>query len=129
MTTPPPGPAYRFWLRVQREMDRQGMSLRRLAAESGVKPMTVSRLKTAPARDRHTRRQAVLKLAAALGIDADEALRLAGLELDDSVNVRETVRQSTEYDDDQKQALLSLLDVLDAANRRGDAGSQRRHAG
>jgi hypothetical protein len=127
------GPAFQFWLAVQRALDQTEMSLRELTEASGITRTTIARLKTSPARDRRKRREVVLRLAATLNAaarernvekpfpDEAEVLALAGLADpagDDAVSVRDSVLRSTEYDDQQKQALLSLLDVLD--RQRGD---------
>jgi transcriptional regulator with XRE-family HTH domain len=124
------GPAFDFWLRVQRALYQLEMSTRELAEASGVSTSTIARLRVAPARTAHRRREIVRRIAKALnevaakrdqGVpfpDDREVLRLAGLvDLDEAeapISVRTAIRQSTEYTTQEKTALLSLLDVLDA---------------
>lgn len=122
MTATGRGPAYRFWERVQRELDEQRMTQTELVERSGVTAAAIGRFRTAPHRDRVTRKSNVIAVAKVLGIPDDEAIDLAGLAVttDPSVSVRESIARSGEYTDAQKQALLGLLDVLDAANRAVD---------
>lgn len=135
------GPAYDFWLQTQRALDLAEISLRELVERSGVSATTISRLRSAPARDRNKRRQIVQTLAATLNqavrekglpderlpFPGDEdVLRLAGLllpEPDGSVSVRVAVLSSTEYTAEQTDVLLRLLDVFDRANGRRRANT------
>jgi hypothetical protein len=125
------GPAYPFWLEIQRITGRLEMSIREVSDRSKVPVTTINRLQTSPARDRASRIRAVRKLAKALNQasvelapeqdlpfpEEAEVLRLAGLAepaLDDSISVREAVQRSTEYSEAQRRALLSLLDAFDS---------------
>jgi transcriptional regulator with XRE-family HTH domain len=147
MTSSSRGPAYQFWLAVQRSADRLGMSIRELADRSGVAATSINRLQSVPHRDRASRRKIVLTLADALNAVAaerrpgealpfggeDEVLRLAGLaepELDDQISVRESIERSAEYTDSEKQVLLNLLDFLDGERQRAqvDRGHGRQTA-
>ncbi len=138
------GPAFDFWVAVQRGLDRTEMSLRELVDRSGVSATTISRLQTAPARDRRKRREIVIKIAETLNaalaerepdaeplFTGDDALQLAGLieSGEPRVSVRESILKSSEYDDRQKQALLVLLDGLDAANARVNGTERTERAG
>lgn len=120
------------------------MSLRELVDRSGVSATTISRLRTAPARDRRKRREIVIRLADTLNaalaereptaeplFAGDDALRLAGLIEPDEpqFSVRESIIKSREYDDRQKQALLVLLDGLDAANARLNGPERTKRTG
>lgn len=68
----------------------------------------------------------VRALADALGIDWQEAQELAGLippATSPAVDVRDAIARSESYNEQEKSALLGLLDVLDAGRdtrRRGD---------
>ncbi|GAA3261747.1 hypothetical protein ACFO1B_56210 [Dactylosporangium siamense] len=123
------GPSYDFWLRVQRELDAQAMTVRELVERSGVQHTVIGSLQYASIRNRSARRLNVLKVAEALSIPQDEALQLAGLTtpaLDHSVDVRAAIRSSSAYDDDQKTALYQLLDLFDRDRdlRRGQSESK-----
>lgn len=125
------GPAYPFWLRVQQVASHLQISERRLAAMADMTAMNIRRLKSGPPRNRWEREEIVRKIAAALNDeslrqfpdqrvpfpDDNEILALAGLDVDTSISVRDSILRSAEYSDRQKDALLSLLDVLDDANR------------
>lgn len=121
VTTGSRGPSYAFWLRVQQELDKQGLTVRELVERSGVQHTVISGLQHAGIRNRAARRSNVLNLAKALGIDEEEALQLAGLTsiaTDPAVDVRDSIRRSADLDDDQKQALYQLLDVFAKGRQR-----------
>jgi transcriptional regulator with XRE-family HTH domain len=113
------GPAYAFWDRIQDELAAQGMSQAELVRRTGIAATVITSLKTSPPRDRAARERNVTALADALGIDRTEARRLAGLvpSGDKPVDLRDAIRAQTDYNDDEKKALIGLLDVLDASKR------------
>ncbi len=111
------GPAYPFWERVQAELAHQ-MSLNELVRRSGVTATVIDSMRTSPPRNRSTREKNVLAVATVLGIDPDEARQLAGLIPGESkVDVRDAIYRSGDYNDDEKKAIIGLLDVLDASKR------------
>lgn len=113
------GPAYAFWDRIQDELATQGMSQAELVRRTGVAATVINSLKTSPPRDRAARERNVTTLADALGIDRAEARQLAGLapSANRPVDVRDAIYKSPDYNDDEKKALIGLLDVLDASKR------------
>lgn len=121
------GPSYDFWLRVQTELNDQGISLRDLVERSGVQHTVISGLQNTGIRDRVRRRNNVLAIADTLGIAHEEALQLAGLTAtptDDAVDVRDAIRRSPDLDDDERSALFQLLDVFAKGRERRDRGRQ-----
>lgn len=123
------GVAYQFWLRVERERANRGMTKtdvwNAMKARAGDGP-TPARTTIDNLRD-STRAPApriVKALSDVLGIPWDEAQELAGLvprSGSSEIDVRDAISRSSDYTKDEKQALLGLLDVLDAAksNRPG----------
>lgn len=112
------GVAYRFWLRLEQARYDQQMSKHQLHEKTGVARSTIDNLKTSA---RPPAARIVHALADAVGLDRTDAARLAGLlpaRLDPGVSVRDAIAASADYTPDQKQALLGMVDALDAANRR-----------
>ncbi len=121
------GPAYPFWLAIQRKLLELDMSQAELVRRSKVTATVIDSLRTSPARNASTRQRNVLTLAAELGIPRDEALQLAGLaepKPDTVVSVRDAIHRSPNYNADEKKALIGLLDVLDASKRSAEQGNQ-----
>jgi hypothetical protein len=118
------GVAYPLWLRVEQERIRLGLTKmelwQRMKAAAPDDAPAVSRGTIDNLRDstRAPQPRIVHALADALGIDRDEAAQLAGLvpsALSGNTSVRESIVASSVYTDAEKQVLLGLLDVLDAA--------------
>lgn len=122
------GPAYAFWLRVKTEQTTRGWTDSELYRRSGVSRRTIRELET------RTRTEAgtVNALADALDIPRDEAHRLAGLLPADEqiaatdapaesspqvVSAREAILRDPIYSDQQRRAMLELLDIFEQANR------------
>lgn len=117
-----PGPAYEFWLRVERERVRRDWSQEELSRRTSVPPSTLNRLRV-----NSPRTSTVNALADALGIDRIEAAQLAGLlrpppERPDRTaarpaSVRDAILADPLYTDEQRQALITMVDAIEAANR------------
>lgn len=116
------GVAYRFWLRIERERADQGMTKTDLwnamkaRAGDGPSPArsTMDNLRDST---RAPQPRIVRALAEVLGIPWQEAQELAGLvppATSAEVDVRDAIARSEVYNDAEKNALLGLLDVLDA---------------
>lgn len=126
------GPSFSFWLRIQKELNDQGLTLRELVERSGVTHTVIADLQTAGIGARVRRRNNVLALADALNIEHEEALQLAGLmavPTDESVDVREAIRRSPDLDDDERAALFQLLDVFAKGRERRDRQGRDRRVG
>jgi transcriptional regulator with XRE-family HTH domain len=92
------------------------MTQTEVLARTGLSPQTVDRLRTSPARAEGPRRKTVLALAAVLAIPEDEALTLAGLAPGrERVDVRAAINAGP-YTTEQKNALLGVLNVIEASN-------------
>ncbi|XVU25775.1 helix-turn-helix domain-containing protein [Actinoplanes sp. CA-054009] len=127
MTNSGRGVAYAFWQRVQNERLRQGLTALELAKRSGVGRNTIDRLENGKRKPLVT---TVHKLADALHIDRQEALRDAGLSIDHLVitdpaqdhvgidEVRRAILEASAYTEDQRRALLAQLDGFDLENQR-----------
>jgi transcriptional regulator with XRE-family HTH domain len=116
------GPAYELWLRVERERVRRDWSQEELSRRTGIPPSTINRIRT-----RGARTSTVNTLADVLGIDRIEAAQLAGLlppppERPDRTaarpaSVRDAILADPLYTDEQRQALITMVDAIEAANR------------
>lgn len=121
------GVAYDFWLRVRNEQDARGWTDVELQNRSGIPRGTVDRLAKGK---RPPLARVVNALADALGIERDEAQRLAGRvpaieeaeheQPATAVSVREAVQADPIYTEEQRQAMLQLLDIFEQANQSGD---------
>ncbi len=126
------GVAYDFWLRVERARASLGMTKtdvwNAMKARAGEGP-TPARSTIDNLRD-STRAPApriVRALADVLDIPWDEAQELAGLvprSGSSEIDVREAISRSLNYTNDEKLALLRLLDVLDAAKGNRSTGQE-----
>lgn len=113
------GVAYNFWVRVKTEQASRGWTDSELHRRSGISRNTIAGLKT------RTRVEAgtINALAAALEIPQTEAHQLAGLVPADDEQpgpasaAREAILNDPLYNDEQRQAMLQLLDIFDKANR------------
>lgn len=111
------GVARPLWLRMEHERLRRRWSKSQLAQETGLPRSTLDRLETS---SRPPQPRIVSTIAETLDIDAGEAFQLAGLvppQADEGSDVREAIRGSLAYTDEQKALLLQMVDVLDAANK------------
>lgn len=123
------GVAYDFWLRVRSEQAARGWTDVELQDRSGIPRGTVDRLAKGK---RPPLARVVNSLADALGVDRDEAYRLAGrmpaaedaeAGTDEArVSVREAVLVDPVYTEEQRQAMLQLLDIFEQANQGGGEG-------
>jgi hypothetical protein len=89
---------------------RAHMPVTELSRISGIRRQTYMQLRTTT---RRPRRDIVLSLAAAVGLDTDEALALAGLNPVDSDMVRRMIAEAIDLSSQQKASLNALLDVYD----------------
>lgn len=105
------GVAWAFWARVEQMRTAASMSVLELSRRSEVRRQTYLALRQTT---RRPRRDIVLQLAAAVGLDTDEALSLAGLNPVDSDTVRRTIALADDLSAQQKASLNALLDVYDA---------------
>ena len=118
------GVAYDFWLRVRNEQAARGWTDVELQERSGIPRGTVDRLAKGK---RPPLARVVNSLADALGIDRTEAYRLAGRvpaadeaeaeQPASAVSVREAIQTDPIYTDEQRQAMLQLVDIFEQANR------------
>lgn len=88
----------------------QGLHTTDLARISGVRRQTYVQLQRTV---RRPRRDIVLALASAVGLDTDAALQLAGLNPIDSDTVRRTILDAHDLTTQQKASLCALLDVYE----------------
>lgn len=98
------------------------MSQAELIRRTGITATVIDNIRTSPARSDAKRQRNVLTLAEAAGIPREEALQLAGLATppaETTISVREAIHRSP-YNDVERRALLSLVDVLDASRRPPD---------
>lgn len=102
--------AYAFWARVEQMRVSAGMPTTELSRRSGIRRQTYAQLKHTT---RRPRRDIVLSLAAAVGLDNDQALALAGLNPIDSDTVRRTILDAHDLSVEQKASLLALLTVYE----------------
>lgn len=105
------GVAWAFWARVEQMRTAASMPVTELARRSGVRRQTYMQLRQTT---RRPRRDIVLQLAAAVGLDTDEALSLAALNPVDSDTVRRTIALADDLSPQQKKSLNALLDVYDS---------------
>ncbi len=122
---PERGVAYDFWWRVRTELDARGWTEDELRSRTGVARTTVDRLQVGK---RPPTARVVNALAEALEIDLTEAHRLAGRtpappspggeNQSPQLSAREAILRDRIYTDQQKKAMLELLDIFDQANRR-----------
>lgn len=104
------GVAWAFWARVEQLRTAAAMPVTELSRISGIRRQTYMQLRHTT---RRPRRDIVLSLAAAVELDTNEALALAGLNPVDSDTVRRTIALAEDLNHEQKQALNALLDVYD----------------
>lgn len=112
------GVAYDFWVRVKTEQASRGWTDSELHRRSGISRNTIAGLKT------RTRVEAgtINALAAALDIPQRDAHQLAGLvpaaeQPSQASAAREAILNDPLYNDEQRAAMLQLLDIFDKANR------------
>lgn len=120
------GVAHRLWVRIEQLRVAKGLAQSALVAQSGISASTINRLKTST---RAPQPRIVYALADAVGLDRDEAVRLAGIlppNLDPDVSVRDAITRSTEYTQPQKDALLAVLDSYEATERQPGTGTNGR---
>lgn len=107
------GVAYDFWVRVKDALADKGWTDTELHQRTGVARSTVNNLKTATRVSRRT----VNKLAQALGIDSEEAWRLAGITPagrgSRGDGVRAAIQKDPNYDDYQREAMLAFVDLIE----------------
>jgi hypothetical protein len=126
------GIAYEFWLRVERERASRGMTkvdmwnAMKARAGDGLTPArsTIDNLRDST---RAPAPRIVKALADVLDIPWAEAQELAGLvprSGSSEIDVRDAISRSSSYTKDEKQALLRLLDVLDAAKSNRPSGRE-----
>lgn len=111
--------AYQLWAAVEDERLNRGWTAVRMAEHIGLPRNTISRLQTSP---RKPQVPTVHRIADALGIDRTEAEEMAGLrpptsERTGAVSIREVIQRDRIYTDEQRQAMLQLIDIFDEANR------------
>ena len=116
MDTPRHGVAHPFWLRLEQLRYERGLTKADLHERSGVARTTIDNLKTST---RPPQPRIVHALAEVVGMDRTEAARLAGLlpAHTPDVSVRDAIAASAAYTQQQKEALIAFVDVLDTANR------------
>lgn len=112
------GVAYNFWVRVKAEQASRGWTDSELHRRSGISRNTISGLKTRQRVEAAT----INALAGALDIPQLEAHNLAGLVPNDEqqargVSVREAILADPIYTEEQRQAMLQLVDIFEQANR------------
>ncbi|GAA2069553.1 helix-turn-helix domain-containing protein [Polymorphospora rubra] len=114
------GVAYNFWLRVKTEQATRGWNDVELQRQSGIPRGTTDRLKVGK---RPPQPRIVNALADALGIDRDEALSLARITPPGTgptaVSAREAIEQDPMFNEDQRETMLRLLDMIEQANQAG----------
>jgi transcriptional regulator with XRE-family HTH domain len=114
------GVAYDFWLQVERARVAREWSKSELAERAGIPRKTIDNLEVSR---RAPQVRIVNALADALEIDRDEAACLATLlpadaaTVDPSEDVRGAIRRSTAYTEEQRAMLLSMVDLIETANR------------
>lgn len=121
------GVAYNFWVRVKAEQASRGWTDSELYRRSGIARNTIAGLQSRKRVEAAT----INALADALDIPQAEAHQLAGLvPAEDQParvsSVREAVLTDPVYTEEQRQAMLQLLDIFEQANQ---GGSQGRRAG
>lgn len=120
------GVAYALWRRLEDERIRRGITKTELAELSGKPRTTYNDLAT---NVRRPMPRIVHAYADALGIDREEAERLAGLRLPSPgvgveaagpasvMSVRQAIESSPTFSPAQKRALINMVDVIEAGNR------------
>lgn len=111
-------PAYAFWAMCETVRQQKQISKLELCERAEISRTTYDKL---PTRIRPLMIDTVHALADALGLDREEARRVAGLtpakpRVTGSDEVRDAVLASTTFTDEQKDVLLRMMDVMDAAN-------------
>lgn len=122
-----PGIAHAFHERIELERARLGLSKDALANKAGVGRGTLDLL---PWRVEPPSAKTVKGIAEALGIPIGEAVELAGLvrthSADASAEAREVISRIPGYSKQQRDALLTVIAAIDAANAtargKGDVG-------
>ncbi|MEV6800558.1 helix-turn-helix transcriptional regulator [Micromonospora rifamycinica] len=110
--------AYQLWAAVENKRLTEGWTAVRVAEHIGLPRNTISRLKTS---SRPPQVGTVHTIADALGINRTEAEEMAGLRPPTSartgaVSARQAILHDRIYTDQQKKAMLELLDIFDQAN-------------
>ncbi|TDB81444.1 XRE family transcriptional regulator [Micromonospora fluostatini] len=110
--------AYQLWAAVEDERLKRGWTAVRMAEHLGLPRNTISRLKTSP-RPPHV--GTVHTIADSLGIDREEAEEMAGLRPPTSartgaVSVREAIQRDWFYTEEQRRAMLAIVDAFDRDN-------------
>jgi transcriptional regulator with XRE-family HTH domain len=131
------GVAYSFWVLIEETRARRGLSKRALAQASGIPASTMDNLATST---RPPLPRVVNALIDALGLDRDEAYRLAGTtpQPDEPDGGPETledlcdrVRRNPRLSDARKKMILSLIEAQEALHDTpdGDGKDGREQAG
>lgn len=118
------GVAYDFWMRVRTEQGARGWTDDELHRRTGIARTTIDRLRSGK---RPPTARVVNALADALDINLADAHRLAGrtpspVDSDDEapeprISVREAILRDRIYTEQQRKAMLELLDIFEQANR------------
>jgi len=123
------GVAYDFWKRVKSEQASRGWTDTELSGRSGIPRSTIDRLEVGK---RPPASRVVNTLASVLGIDGDEARRLArvvpGPGKPGVVSTRDAVLRDPIYTESQRATMLELLDVFERVNDQ-DTVDRGRKAG
>ncbi|MFI6266120.1 helix-turn-helix domain-containing protein [Micromonospora sp. NPDC051006] len=122
------GVAYQLWAEVENERLNRSWSAVEMAKSLGVARNTISNLRTSPHKPTPPTVHKVADGLAKLGvnIDRERAEQLAGLrpfaptEGAGQVSVRDAVKADPVYTEEQRQAMLQLLDIFERANRGGE---------
>lgn len=107
--------AYKFWLKVRRELNKREMSQTAFARQIGIPSSTITRLKDLA----NPPSARIVKLIASnLDIDVDEAFVLAGLEAPPltGIDLREAIRQSDQLTEPGRAAMIAMYDALQNAH-------------
>src|SRR5690606_212650 len=106
------GVAYQLWAYVEAERVRRGWTGVQMAQHLGLPRNTIARLKSATARPQAS---TVRAIADGLGLDYERAAQMAGLLTPDrperGINAREAILRDPAFNDEQREALLRVLDL------------------
>lgn len=126
------GLAYHLWAAVEDERLTRGWTGVEMAKHLGLPRNTIGRLKTSPNKPEVPTVHKIADGLRALGVDIDrrQAERLAGLRPPEAgepgaVSVREAILRDPIYTDEQRQAMLQLVDIFASANRVAGRDQER----